>query len=313
MKLLLLLIVNLLFGYTADTLSPNNAVLKTQQIGIYSLQAINDTSLYTFGGDGSIIIHNLKNNSFERINKFSKGAILSTFYIPNTNIILTGGWDANLQMFNTITKKHKILHQGAKTINNIIYIPYHNLVFLSSEDKTTKVFYFNQKDTSLKLFSLAENQDYTSDNILFDRKHHLYLNFINSIFGCELQIYTENAELKKIVNFDNSIYASTLFNDTLIIVGDEYGKIHKLDIINYQLNEIVTLHNNRITKMISFKNFIITTGWDNKIVIYDIVNNKLIKEYYIPVSWISDISPYKDKLYVSTMDGSVYKINLPKL
>lgn len=310
MRILFLLISSLLFANNLDTLSSSNLLIKTRQIGIYSLQILNDSIIYSFGGDGSIIIFNINSQKSEKIDKYSKGAILSSCYIPNKNVILTGGWDGNLQLFDIKTTKSRILYNSDKTINNIVYIPTHQLIFISSEDKSTKIFYLD-KNLNLKLVSLAENQDYTSDNILFDKKNHLYLNFINSIFGCELQIYSENAELKKIVNFDNSIYASTLYNDTLIIVGDEYGNIHKLDPLKYELSLIATNHTNRITKMINIKNYIITTSWDNKIIFYDILNNKLVKEYYLPTSWISDIAQLDEKIFISTMDGSVYKINLP--
>jgi WD40 repeat protein len=307
----LLILLNELFSQINYILDTTNIFTKTQQLGIYSTNIYNDSLLFTLGGDGSLYVHNITNKLLYKITNIHLGAILTNILIPQKPFLITGGWDGSIKLFDFKNQKIIKLYNNTKSITNLKFVPEFNLIFLSSEDKTIKIFKLSFADTTLKLLNIVENQNLPSDFITVIGNDPKFVNVINNLYGCELQFYNKSAELEKISYYDFSLTSTCNLNDTTIIFGDEIGKINFYDINRHSFTKSIQLHTNKIIKLVKEDNFLISAGWDNRVIVYDINNDKIIYDIKITNSWISDLLYSSKKIFISTLDSKVYLFKLP--
>ncbi len=299
----LLLLNTILLAFDVDTLNFKNLLLQTQQIGIYSSLILDDSSICTFGGDGSINI--LRKQTVKKVSDFHRGAILSTIYNPTTKNIITAGWDGKIYSYDFQRDNKSTIYNNTNTILKIISLPNNNLIFTNNNKEIIQLQYIN--DTLFKLETNIQIQEYTTDELYYNHYTKEIYNIINSLFGCEMQIYDNNLELKKIIYFDNNFYSAYALNDTIMVFGDEYGNLSIFSTIDYQVKNSINISNNRIVKILQNNNILVISSWDNTVTLYDFEKEKIIKKLYIQKSWISDINKIENNLYIFTLDGSIYK------
>ncbi|TDT69783.1 glutamine cyclotransferase [Hypnocyclicus thermotrophus] len=214
---------------------------------------------------GKIFI--LNKNSFNILNifNFNSMSIENLYFISDSKLLLV--YQNKKIILIDIFKKEKIneINLDYEILDSTIYN--NKLIVL---DRNNKFYFIN-----LNNLNIESNLEFPSDKIIHKfliNKNKLLISYKN-----KLKLYDiKTKKINKIITYlDINITSLNFYNDNYYI-GFNNGRIISYDknlnnsILDYKL------HNDKINKIIEYKNKIISISDDASVIIYDKNNNKLI-------------------------------------